>query len=120
MGVLGDIANNGITFGTVLKAANTIQNAGNLTQGGIGGELLGSAIDTIGKTAGIDVSGVAGVITPTGGGGGGLSTIATAAAVVGGGKLVNDFMNSGALTSQASSASANSTSGPRAPAGEVT
>ena len=65
MSVPGDILNDGVTFGTVLTAANTLQNAGNLTQGGIGGELLGSAIDTIGKTTGIDVSGVAGVITPT-------------------------------------------------------
>ena len=120
MSVLGDISNDGVTFGTVLTAANTLQNAGNLTQGGIGGELLGSAIDTIGKTTGIDVSGVAGVITPNGGGGGGLSTIATAAAVVGGGKLVNDFMNSGASTSSTNTTSANSPGGPRAPAGDVT
>ena len=120
MSVLGDISNDGVTFGTVLTAANTLQNAGNLTQGGIGGELLGSAIDTIGKTTGIDVSGVAGVITPNGGGGGGLSTIATAAAVVGGGKLVNDFMNSGASTSSTNTTSANSPGGPRAPAGDIT
>tara|TARA_B100001287_G_scaffold275465_1_gene283136 strand:+ start:292 stop:1506 length:1215 start_codon:yes stop_codon:yes gene_type:complete len=111
--VLADIQGGNISFGTVLKAANTLQNAGNLTQSGIGGELLGSAVDAIGQTTGIDVSGVAGVAFPKGGGGGGgLSTIATAAAVVGGGKLINDFMNSGASSSKAAP-EANANDGPR-------
>ena len=54
-----------------IDSGETAQKLGNLTQGGIGGELLGSAIDAIGQTTGIDVSGVAGVAFPKGGGGGG-------------------------------------------------
>jgi len=112
-GVLDDITGGNVSFGTVLKAANVLQNAGGLTQSGVGQELLGSAIGAIGETAGIDVSGVAGVAFPNGGGGGNLSSIATAAAVVGGGKLATDFFKSGATTSKISSAVANATSGPR-------
>lgn len=114
-GVLGDIANDGVTFGTVLKAANVLQNAGGLTQAGVGQELIGSAIGDIGKKAGIDVSGVAGVAFPTGGGGGGLSTIASAAAIVGGGSLLKNALASGASTSKTSTADANSFSGPEFP-----
>ena len=68
-GVLSDITGGTANFGTVLKAANTLQNAGGLNAAGVKGELLGSVVSSIGKTAGIDVSGVAGVITPNGGGG---------------------------------------------------
>ena len=115
-GVLGDIANDGVSFGTVLKAANVLQNAGGLTQAGIGQELLGSAIGDIGKKAGIDVSGVAGVAFPKGGGGGGgFATIASAAAIVGGGSLLKNALASGASISKTSTASANSFSGPEFP-----
>jgi hypothetical protein len=117
-GVLGDIVNDGVTFGTVLKAANVIQNAGGLTQAGVGQELIGSAIGDIGKKAGIDVSGVAGVAFPNGGSGGAnLSTVATAVALVGGGKLLSNALASGAQVSQERSTSAqeNSFSGPEFP-----
>ena len=112
MGVLDDITGGKATFGTVLRAANVLQNAGGLTQGGVGQELLGSAINTLGQTTGVDVSGVAGLAFPKGGGGGGLQTAALAAAVVGGGKLATDYFNSGASISSANSASENSFSGP--------
>lgn len=111
-GVLGDIANGNVSFGTVLNAANTLKNAGGLSQAGVKGELIGSVVNDIGKKVGIDVSGVAGVVTP-GGGGGNLGSLAVAAAVVGGGKLANDFLSSGAVTTAINSASSNSTSGPR-------
>ena len=112
MGVLDDITGGKATFGTVLKAANVLQNAGGLTQGGVGQELLGSAIGSLGQATGVDVSGVAGLAFPKGGGGGNLTSLATAAAVVGGGKLATDFFNSGASTSSTNSASENSFSGP--------
>ena len=111
-GVLNDITGGTANFGTVLKAANVLQNAGGLTQSGVGQELLGSAIGTIGKKAGVDVSGVAGLAFPSGGGSGGLSTIASAAAIVGGGSLLKNALASGASTSKTSTASANSFSGP--------
>ena len=64
MGVLDDISGGNVSFGTVLNAANVLKNGGALTSTGIGGELLGSAVDAIGQTTGIDVSGVAGVAFP--------------------------------------------------------
>ena len=111
-GVLGDIANDGVSFGTVLKAANVLQNAGGLTQAGVGDELLGSAISSIGKKAGVDVSGVAGLAFPNGGGGN-LKTLATAAAVVGGANLLTNSGAAGAVSSKIQSTlSANGFSGP--------
>lgn len=123
LGVLDDITGGNVSFGTVLKAANVAKNAGGLNTAGVQGELLGSVIQGVGDTVGIDVSGVAGVITPSGGGSGNaLETVAIAAAVVGAGKLANDYAATGAnFASQAASAAgANAPSGPRAPAGEVT
>lgn len=111
-GVLSDITGGTANFGTVLKAANVLQNAGGLNAAGVGQELIGSAIGDIGKKAGIDVSGVAGVAFPKGAGGGSASTAATAAAVVGVGALISKY---GGQTSQTSSASANSFSGPNEP-----
>ena len=110
--VLADIQGGNVSFGTVLKAANVVKNAGNLTQSGIGGELLGGALDSIGQATGIDVSGVAGVAFPKGGGGGGLSTLATGAAIVGVGTLLNNAGSSGATTSSTGS-DANANEGPR-------
>ena len=110
--VLADIQGGNVSFGTVLKAANVVKNAGNLTQSGIGGELLGGALDSIGQATGIDVSGVAGVAFPKGGGGGGLSTLATGAAIVGVGALLNNAGSSGASTSSTGS-DANANEGPR-------
>ncbi len=114
-GVVDDITGGNVSFGTVLKAANTLQNAGSLSKSGIGGELLGEGISAIGRTTGIDVSGVSNVAFPTGGGGGGLTTIATAAALVGGSTLLKNAGSSGASTSSSSTASSNSTNGPEAP-----
>ena len=111
-GVLSDITGGTANFGTVLKAANVLQNAGGLNAAGVGQELIGSAIGDIGKKTGIDVSGVAGVAFPKGAGGGSASTAATAAAVVGVGALISKY---GGQTSQTSSASANSFSGPNEP-----
>ena len=111
-GVLSDITGGTANFGTVLKAANVLQNAGGLNAAGVGQELIGSAIGDIGKKAGIDVSGVAGVAFPKGAGGGSASTAATAAAVVGVGALISKY---GGQTSKTSSASANSFSGPNDP-----
>ena len=111
-GVLDDITGGTANFGTVLKAANVLQNAGGLNAAGVGQELLGSAIGDIGKKAGIDVSGVAGVAFPKGGGGGNLATIASAAGVVGVGALISKY---GGQTSKTSSASENSFSGPETP-----
>lgn len=111
-GVLSDITGGTANFGTVLKAANVLQNAGGLNAAGVGQELIGSAIGDIGKKAGIDVSGVAGVAFPKGAGGGSAATAATAAAVVGVGALISKY---GGQTSQTSSASANSFSGPNEP-----
>jgi hypothetical protein len=111
-GVLSDITGGTANFGTVLKAANVLQNAGGLNAAGVGQELIGSAIGDIGKKAGIDVSGVAGVAFPKGAGGGSASTAATAAAVVGVGALISKY---GGQTSKTSSASANSFSGPNEP-----
>ncbi|MBR20777.1 MAG: hypothetical protein CMA64_11650 [Euryarchaeota archaeon] len=112
-GVLDDITGGNVTFGTVLKAANTISNAGNLSKSGVGGELLGAGISAIGQTTGIDVSGVANTAFPQGGGGGGgsFTTVAAAAALVGGANFLKNSGSSGATTSQTSaSSSANSTS----------
>jgi hypothetical protein len=111
-GVLSDITGGTANFGTVLKAANVLQNAGGLNAAGVGQELIGSAIGDIGKKAGIDVSGVAGVAFPKGAGGGSAATAATAAAVVGVGALISKY---GGQTSKTSSASANSFSGPNEP-----
>lgn len=99
-GVLDDISSGKANFGTVLAAANTIQNAGGLSLGGIKGELIGAGLDAIGQTAGIDVSGVAGVAFPKGGSGGGLSTIAAAAAVVGVGSALSGANPGGGVVSQ--------------------
>lgn len=82
-GVLDDISGGNVSFGTVLKAANTIQNAKGLSSAGVGQELLGSAISAVGQSQGIDVSGVAGVAFPKGGGGGGLGNIVAAGLAVG-------------------------------------
>ena len=97
--MLDDISGGNVSFGTVLNAANVLKNGGALTSSGIGGELLGSAVDAIGQTTGIDVSGVAGVAFPKGGGGGGASTIAAAAALVGGASILSNAGGSGASTS---------------------
>ena len=110
-GVLDDITSGKANFGTVLKAANTITNAGGLSLGGIKGELIGQGLNAIGETAGIDVSGVAGVAFPKGGGGGSLATLASAAAVVGVGKAIAGNNPGGGITSAAAAAS-NALSGP--------
>ena len=118
MGVLDDITGGTANFGTVLKAANVLQNAGGLNAAGVKGELLGSVVSSIGKTAGIDVSGVAGVMTPNGGAGSGaLKTLGIAAAVVAGGNLLANSGASGAVSSKvAGLVSANAPTGPRAEA----
>lgn len=92
-GVLDDISGGNVSFGTVLKAANTIQNAKGLSSAGVGQELLGSAISAVGQSQGIDVSGVAGVAFPKGGGGGGLGNIVAAGLAVG---AANAVANAGA------------------------
>ena len=112
-GVLDDISGGNVSFGTVLKAANTIQNAGNLSKSGIGGELLGAGLDALGQTVGTNVSGVANTAFPRGGGGGGAGTAAVAALLVGGAKyLKSGGGSSGAELSLASSSSSNNPSGP--------
>ena len=118
LGVLADITGGTANFGTVLKAANVLQNAGGLNAAGVKGELLGSVVSSIGKTAGIDVSGVAGVMTPNGGAGSGaLKTLGIAAAVVAGGNLLANSGASGAVSSKiAGLVSANAPTGPRAEA----
>ena len=78
----------------------------------VGQELLGSAIGSIGKKAGVDVSGVAGLAFPKGGGGS-AKTAALAAAVVGGANLLANSGVHGAVTSAISKASANGFSGPK-------
>ena len=115
LGVLADITGGTANFGTVLKAANVLQNAGGLNVAGVKGELLGSVVSSIGKTAGIDVSGVAGVMTPNGGAGSGaLKTLGIAAAVVAGGNLLANSGASGAVSSKiAGLVSANAPTGPR-------
>ena len=115
LGVLDDITGGTANFGTVLKAANILQNAGGLNAAGVKGELLGSVVSSIGKTAGIDVSGVAGVMTPNGGAGSGaLKTLGIAAAVVAGGNLLANSGASGAVSSKiAGLVSANAPTGPR-------
>lgn len=110
-GVIDDITGGNVSFGTVLKAANTIQNAGNLTSSGIGGELLGEGISAIGRTTGIDVSGVSNVAFPKGGGGGSATTVAAAAALVAGANFLTNSGSSGAQTSSTSSTT-NNPSGP--------
>ena len=92
-GVLDDISGGNVSFGTVLKAANTIQNAKGLSSAGVGQELLGSAITAVGQSQGIDVSGVAGIAFPKGGGGGGLGNIVAAGLAVG---AANAVANAGA------------------------
>ena len=110
-GVIDDITGGNVSFGTVLKAANTIQNAGNLTSSGIGGELLGEGISAIGRTTGIDVSGVSNVAFPKGGGGGSATTVAAAAALVAGANFLTNSGSSGAQTSSTPSTT-NNPSGP--------
>ena len=96
-----------------MKAANTIQNAGSLTSSGIGGELLSEGVSAIGRTTGIDVSGVSNLAFPKGGGGGGIGTIATAAALVGGANFLANSGSSGAeLSNLGSASSTNNPSGP--------
>ncbi len=109
--VLADIQGGTVGFGTVLRAANSIQNLGGLTKSGIGGELIGEGLDAIGQTAGIDVSGVSGLAFPKGGSGGGASTIALAGLAVAGAKAFNNMSSSGASTSKIKP-DASSTNGP--------
>jgi len=112
-GVLDDITGGKADFGTVLRAANTIKNAGGLNLGGIKGELIGAGIGALGKATGTDVSGVAGLAFPTGGSGS-AKTLAIAAGVVGFGKAISSANPSGGVASKvASAASASSPSGPR-------
>lgn len=111
-GVLDDITGGNVGFGTVLKAANTIGNAKSLNAGGIGQELIGSAIGAIGQSQGIDVSGVAGVAFPKGGAGGGLGTIAAAAALAVGAKAASSSNPSGGTTSQTGNTDPNYPDGP--------
>jgi hypothetical protein len=110
-GVIDDITGGNVSFGTVLKAANTIQNAGNLSSSGIGGELLGEGISAIGRTTGIDVSGVSNVAFPKGAGGGSTTTVAAAAALVAGANFLTNSGSSGAQTSSTASTT-NNPSGP--------
>ena len=110
--MLADIQGGNVSFGTVLKAGNVLQNARGLTSSGIGGELLGGAVSAIGRTTGIDVSGVSNVAFPKGGSGGGLGTLLTAGLAVGGASLLSNAGSSGASTSSTSSADANTPSGP--------
>lgn len=112
LGVLDDITGGNVSFGTVLKAANTIANAKSLNGKGIGQELLGSAIGSIGESVGIDVSGVAGVAFPKGGGGGNLGTIATAAALTLGASAISGSNPSGGILSNVTSAVNNAIAGP--------
>lgn len=112
MGVLDDITGGNVSFGTVLKAANTIANAKSLNPKGIGQELLGSAIGAIGQSQGIDVSGVAGVAFPKGGGGGNLGTLATAAALTLGASAISGSNPSGGVLSRITSAANNAIAGP--------
>ncbi len=98
-GVLDDITSGKANFGTVLKAANAITNASNLSASGLKGELLGAAIGAIGETTGIDVSGVAGVAFPKGGSGS-IGTVAAAAALVGGASLLSGANPGGGETSK--------------------
>jgi hypothetical protein len=111
--VLADIQGGTVGFGTVLRAANSIQNLGGLTKSGIGGELIGEGLDAIGQTAGIDVSGVSGLAFPKGGSGGGASTIALAGLAVAGAKAFNNMSSSGASTSK-TKPDASGTNGPGA------
>lgn len=113
MGVLDDITGGNVSFGTVLRAANSIGNAKSLNSKGIGQELLGSAVGALGRSQGIDVSGVAGVAFPSGGGGGNLATLATAAALSLGAKATSSNNPSGGILS----AFANKTRLPNAKAG---
>lgn len=112
MGVLDDITGGNVSFGTVLKAANTIANAKSLNPKGIGQELLGSAIGAIGQSQGIDVSGVAGVAFPKGGGGGNLGTLATAAALTLGASAISGSNPSGGILSRITTAENNAIAGP--------
>jgi hypothetical protein len=111
--VLADIQGGNVSFGTVLRAANSIQNLGSLSKAGIGQELIGEGLDAIGQTTGIDVSGVAGVAFPKGGSGGlgGGKTLALAGLAVAGAKAFNNMSSSGASTSKASP-DASGTNGP--------
>lgn len=111
-GVIDDITGGKADFGTVLRAANTIKNAGNLDASGIKGELIGKSLNALGKASGVDVSGVAGLAFPTGGSGD-FKTAALAAGVVGVGKLINSANPGGGTTSKTSSSSSSSASGPR-------
>tara|TARA_B100000683_G_scaffold185342_1_gene178551 strand:- start:2315 stop:3514 length:1200 start_codon:yes stop_codon:yes gene_type:complete len=81
--VLADIQGGNVSFGTVLRAANTAQNFSSLSSSGVGQELIGAGLDSLGQATGVDVSGVAGVAFPKGGGGGGLGNIVAAGLAVG-------------------------------------
>ncbi len=109
--VLADIQGGTVDFGTVLRAANSAQNLGNLSKAGITGELIGEGLDAIGQASGIDVSGVAGVAFPKGGGGGGASTLALAGLAMAGAKAFSNASSSGAISSK-SSPDASGTNGP--------
>jgi hypothetical protein len=111
-GVIDDITGGKADFGTVLRAANAIKNAGSLDAAGIKGELIGKSLNALGKASGVDVSGVAGLAFPTGGGGS-AKTLALAAAVTGVGKLISSANPGGGITSGSSASSSSSASGPR-------
>lgn len=113
-GVLDDITGGKADFGTVLRAANTIRNAGNLNPSGIKGELIGAGIGALGEATGVDVSGVAGIAFPSGGNSGDLKTLAIAAGAVGIGKAISSANPSGGVRSAIQSAASDSAaSGPR-------
>ena len=101
--VLADIQGGNVSFGTVLRAANSVQNLGSLSKAGIGQELIGEGLDAIGQATGIDVSGVAGVAFPKGGSGGlgGGKTLALAGLAVAGSKAFANASSSGASLSKA-------------------
>tara|TARA_Y200000002_G_scaffold363_1_gene379 strand:+ start:57303 stop:58511 length:1209 start_codon:yes stop_codon:yes gene_type:complete len=111
-GVLDDISGGTVGFGTVLKAANAAKNMGNLSKAGIGGELLGQGLATLGQTTGVPVSGVANTAFPSGGSGGNAGTVALAALLVGGANALKNAGSSGASTSGSTTTNNNSTSGP--------
>lgn len=85
--ITGDFRGN--LLGTVLKAANVVNNAGGLTSEGLRQEGFNILKNAIGKQAGVDVSGVANSFFPKNGGNGGLNSIIAGAAVVGGLALGN-------------------------------
>lgn len=111
-GVIDDITSGKANFGTVLKAANTVNNLGGLSAGGVKGELLGAGVAALGKTVGADVSGVAGLAFPKGGGTN--STLATGLSIAGAAAAISASNPGGGTTSRPAPA-ANSPSGPRVP-----